>query len=47
MKKKNWKEKIISCALSLRAKREPRTTKEVLERQTWERLYQIIKRRYE
>ena len=47
MKKKNWKEKIIGCALSLRAKREPRTTKEVLERQTWERLYRIIRRRYE
>jgi len=47
MRKRKWKEKIIGCALSLRAKREPQTTKEVLERQTWERLYRIIRRRYE
>ena len=47
MRKKKWKEKIIGCALSLRAKREPRTAKEGLERQTWERLYRKIKRRHE
>jgi len=49
MRKRKWKEKIIKCLLNLgkKAKREPRTPQEIIDRIMWDRLNRIYNRRYE
>ena len=49
MHKKKWKEKIIKCLLNLgkKAKREPRTPQEIIDRIMWDRLNRIYNGRYE
>jgi len=49
MKKKALKEQIIKCLLRLgkKAKREPRTPQEIIDRKLWDRLNKIYHRRYE
>ena len=48
-RKLKWKEQIISCAFRVakEAKREPRNVKEYKIRNTWERLQNIMRKRYE